>query len=128
MSVYAFIDEQGYVTHIMQFDRPPEGGILLEAVTPFYPPSPFEGAKLQIVAGNLEWKDTLSPEQRLKQEWAVVKNKRDQLLQESDWRVIKAVDIGVPLDESWKAYRQALRDITTQTDPFSITWPQPPNT
>jgi hypothetical protein len=26
----------------------------------------------------------------------------------------------------WAAYRQALRDITTQTDPFSIIWPTKP--
>jgi hypothetical protein len=26
----------------------------------------------------------------------------------------------------WSAYRQALRDVTTQTDPFSITWPTKP--
>jgi hypothetical protein len=26
------------------------------------------------------------------------------------------------LDESWLIYRQALRDITEQTDPFNIVW------
>jgi len=24
---------------------------------------------------------------------------------------------------AWATYRQALRDITTQADPFNITWP-----
>jgi len=27
----------------------------------------------------------------------------------------------------WVAYRQALRDLTTQTDPFNITWPASPD-
>jgi hypothetical protein len=25
---------------------------------------------------------------------------------------------------TWAAYRQALRDITTQANPFNITWPE----
>jgi hypothetical protein len=34
----------------------------------------------------------------------------------------------VPLatKEAWATYRQALRDITTQTDPFELNWPVTP--
>lgn len=28
--------------------------------------------------------------------------------------------------QQWASYRQALRDITTQSDPFNIQWPVPP--
>lgn len=32
-----------------------------------------------------------------------------------------------PIDRQvWADYRQALRDITLQTDPFAIVWPQEP--
>ena len=70
---------------------------------------------------------TKTPEELQADQWALVKAKRDQLLAESDWRVIKAVDTGVPLDTAWKIYRQILRDITTQSDPSNIMWPQAPS-
>lgn len=59
-------------------------------------------------------------------QWALIKSKRGQLLMASDWRVIKAVDTGEVLSDSWKLYRQSLRDITQQLDPFNITWPEAP--
>ena len=36
---------------------------------------------------------------------------RDRALEASDWRVIRAAETGVALDEDWAAYRQALRDL-----------------
>ena len=60
--------------------------------------------------------------------WSQVRAQQKQKLYESDWTV-SAPD--APLNDSqrndWVAYRQALRDITTQTDPFKIVWPIPPN-
>jgi hypothetical protein len=35
-------------------------------------------------------------------------------------------DVNISTKESWAIYRQALRDITNQADPFNITWPTPP--
>ena len=72
------------------------------------------------------WVETLTNAEKLDQQWINIKSQRDQLLQQSDWRVVKATDTGVPLSQSWKDYRQALRDITLQSDPFNITWPVPP--
>jgi hypothetical protein len=31
-----------------------------------------------------------------------------------------------PITEEWRTYRQALRDITNQSSPFTITWPTKP--
>ena len=75
---------------------------------------------------SMSWDDPRSQQQRLEQQWINIKIQRDRLLQQSDWRVVKAADTGVPISQSWKDYRQALRDITTQTDPFNIIWPTPP--
>ena len=72
------------------------------------------------------WVDPRTEAEKLATQWASIKAKRDSLLTGSDWRVIKAADIEVPLAENWKIYRQALRDITTQSDPFNITWPVAP--
>jgi len=60
-------------------------------------------------------------------QWELVKSKRNDLLAATDWRVIKAQEEGISLDPVWIAYRQALRDITEQPDPFKIVWPNSPN-
>lgn len=57
-------------------------------------------------------------------EWVVVRNKRERLLLASDWTQLP--DVEITNKSSWATYRQALRNITTQSDPFNITWPTPP--
>lgn len=68
----------------------------------------------------------LSQADLVEQEWAKVRYKRFQLLADSDWRVTRAAETGVPLSAAWQTYRQALRDVTSQPDPFAIAWPTPP--
>lgn len=58
-------------------------------------------------------------------EWPLVRVKRDGLLSKSDWTQLP--DVPITTKEAWAAYRQALRDITIQADPFKIEWPMPPN-
>lgn len=56
--------------------------------------------------------------------WALVRSTRNRKLSDSDWTQVE----DAPVDkEAWKAYRQALRDITTQASPDSIEWPKAPN-
>ena len=56
-----------------------------------------------------------------------VRQQRDDKLKESDWRVIKALESSTPQDFAWAAYRQALRDITSQAGfPWTIDWPVNP--
>lgn len=56
-------------------------------------------------------------------QWVMVRNMRNALLAESDWTQLP----DAPVDAvAWADYRQALRDITTQADPFSIVWPIKP--
>lgn len=55
------------------------------------------------------------------------KLKRNTLLNESDWIVVKSVEANNPVPNEWIQYRQALRDITTQPGyPKNIVWPQKP--
>ena len=75
---------------------------------------------------SMNWIDLRPPEFKLAMQLDINTRQRDSLLQQSDWRVVKAADIGVPISQEWKDYRQALRDITLQSDPFSIVWPTPP--
>lgn len=59
-------------------------------------------------------------------QWTMVRIERDRLLKQSDWRVTKAVETVEPMDTGWKEYRQALRDITLQENPYSLVWPEQP--
>ena len=59
-------------------------------------------------------------------QWTKVKSQRNTLLSQSDWVTVRAADTGVPPPQSWLDYRQALRDITTQSDPYNIVWPVQP--
>ena len=55
--------------------------------------------------------------------WIDIRMQRDFLLKETDWRASS----DLTLADAWKTYRQALRDIPTQSDPFNITWPTEPS-
>ena len=60
-------------------------------------------------------------------QWQQVRAQRLHLLQSSDWTQIEDYDLGADRP-SWVVYRQALRDITEQTNPFAISWPTMPTT
>ena len=55
---------------------------------------------------------------------------RDKLLAECDWVIAKASESGTSVSDSWKTYRQALRDLPAQYNNSSvlgdITWPTKP--
>jgi hypothetical protein len=56
-------------------------------------------------------------------QWPVIRAERNKLLVESDWTQLP----DAPVDAAaWATYRQALRDITTQANPFTIVWPESP--
>lgn len=66
------------------------------------------------------------PEELVASQWALIRSIRDRLLSESDWVVTKAVELGMSVDLAWSTYRQELREITSQADPFFIQWPAKP--
>tara|TARA_B100000945_G_scaffold320377_1_gene330284 strand:+ start:741 stop:1022 length:282 start_codon:yes stop_codon:yes gene_type:complete len=59
--------------------------------------------------------------------WIQVRNERNQLLSKTDWVAARASETGVAVSDDWKTYRQALRDVPTQSDPDNITWPTKPS-
>jgi hypothetical protein len=64
--------------------------------------------------------------QKTTDQWTSVRAQQKQQLYESDW-TCSVTDYEVPNKSEWAAYRQALRDVTTQTDPFAIVWPVAPS-
>ena len=63
----------------------------------------------------------------LTEKWVEVRIERNIRLQESDWVAARASETGVAVSDDWKTYRQALRDVPTQSDPDNITWPTKPS-
>ena len=61
---------------------------------------------------------------RVENQWETIRIQRNELLIECDWTQL--ADIPSETKEAWTIYRQALRNITTQSSPFSITWPVKP--
>ena len=56
-----------------------------------------------------------------------VRAARDTKLAETDWVVIKNLELNANIPGAWEVYRQALRDVPTQTGfPWTITWPVQP--
>ena len=59
-------------------------------------------------------------------QWSNVRARRNIDLMGSDWTQVLDSPFTEEQKELWRLYRQALRDITLQTDPFNITWPIKP--
>jgi len=59
------------------------------------------------------------------QQWRNVKEGRNQQLVASDW-ICSVSDFAHPKKDAYVVYRQALRDITKQANPFALVWPQVP--
>ena len=66
-----------------------------------------------------QWEDPRTAETQ----WPVVQAQRNALLSATDWVTARAYEQGEPVPENYRVYRQALRDVTNQPDPFNITWP-----
>ena len=61
---------------------------------------------------------------KVEAQWVVIRAERNKLLVESDWTQLP----DAPVDAAaWATYRQALRDVTDQPNPFAIVWPQGPS-
>lgn len=55
-----------------------------------------------------------------------IRNKRNYFLLQSDWTQLQ--DVPESTKEKWSVYRQALRDITDQSEfPLNVVWPVSPN-
>jgi hypothetical protein len=63
---------------------------------------------------------------RTEQEWADVRFERNRRLIACDWTQLPDAPLTDTKAANWGSYRQALRDITNQSDPFNIEWPVPP--
>ena len=70
--------------------------------------------------------DPTKVQARLDTQWTQVRTQQRDLLYKSDW-TCSVTDYEVPNKSEWVQYRAALRDVTTQSDPFEIVWPVAPS-
>ena len=59
----------------------------------------------------------------IEQQWSGIRADRNASLSACDWTQLSDAPVNAA---AWTTYRQALRDITTQADPFNIQWPTTP--
>ena len=67
----------------------------------------------------------------------LLREERDRLIGQSDWRITKAKETSTNIPAAWKTYRQALRDLPASSSPTlddmgglllsSVTWPTEPS-
>jgi hypothetical protein len=56
-----------------------------------------------------------------------VRAQRSEIIKQSDWVVIKALELNEEIPAAWAAYRQELRDLPQQEGfPWTIVWPVQP--
>jgi hypothetical protein len=116
MNTYIYLDSDGYISYSVSSNDEQPNGILLDFEIP---EQPFGNYKFNY--SSKQWvliqDPILATAEALK--------KRIGLLQASDWTQLP--DVAIDTKSQWAAYRQALRDITTQSGyPFNIVWPSPP--
>ena len=56
-------------------------------------------------------------------QWTMIRAERNKLLADCDWTQLPDAPVNAA---AWVTYRQALRDITEQANPFNIIWPTKP--
>lgn len=74
----------------------------------------------ELEANDAAWEST----GKYEVEWAKIREKRNKLLVESDWTDLPNSPVTNKME--WLGYRQFLRDITKQPDPFNVVWPLKP--
>ena len=63
---------------------------------------------------------------KLEEKWVEVRIMRDALLAQSDWTQFQDSPLSGTNLTDWQTYRQSLRDISSQSNPFNLSWPAKP--
>lgn len=132
MSAYIKLSTLEYPRHIGDVQTDPAGMADYAPVEWVDPPSfnpethrRWEGAPSQ---QDGKWVMNWVVEQIPEAEMAAkVRDQRNQKLKDTDWTVIKALESNTPQSFDMAAYRQALRDIPSQSGfPWTVNWPDQP--
>lgn len=134
MTAYAFHNTDGHILYVCNVlnENISEPHIVVEdipadAICKYYVVDGVLVSRPECTSAKHQWDHTthtwIDP-RSTEQMWSEVRASRDKLLVQSDWTQLP--DVPTVLKTSWATYRQALRDITSQTDPAAIVWPVSP--
>jgi hypothetical protein len=85
-------------------------------------PELISGQSLKWDGENWQIQEPTSSELAIK--WQEIRDLRNRLLNETDARILRFLEVGTPVPNELVGYRQALRDLPqSQSDPFNIVWP-----
>lgn len=62
---------------------------------------------------------------KIQNQWEQIRVARNEILTQCDWTILSDSPVSSSI-EDWKTYRQQLRDITNQSNPFEVVWPTKP--
>jgi Phage tail assembly chaperone protein len=122
MTIWARLRDAQIIT-IAECSRVPIGEwVDVTHLWPGWHARPSPGLQPFLIDNGIEWREARSVDQA----WADARKLRNKLLTDSDWVTTRAKDWEQPVPAQWASYRQALRDITEQPDPYNISWPTLP--
>ena len=76
-----------------------------------------------------DWLIRVPNENEVLVQWESIKKECQNILSETDYKVIKAYELGIPLSQEWITYRQDIRNIynnVNNIDPWNVVWPEVP--
>lgn len=76
-----------------------------------------------------DWSVRAPNEYEISIQWESIKKECKAKLLDTDYKVIKSYELGIPLTQEWIDYRQSLRDIynnVNNIDPWNVVWPNLP--
>lgn len=97
----------------------PNDGYKYEAKTLQQPDGSWAQELLQVPISDAEYQTNVANVAQ------AMKNGRNAMLRDCDWT--QAADVDLPNKAAWATYRQALRDVPSQSGfPFNVVWPSAP--
>lgn len=86
--------------------------------------------KLEWNSETLSWYSREPNTSEIAMRWQEIRNMCLTLLENTDYKVLKAYEAGIPVDQAFIDYRQFLRDIynnVNNIDPWNVSWPTYPD-
>ena len=119
---YAKTSDDGYVIYFIDSPIEQDGMSLIDYDVP---PCPETGYKFNV--NTKTWEDG-TQQQKYASAVINVRASRASLLEKSDWTQLPNGPLTAEKQAEWQTYRQALRDITTQSGyPYTVSWPTKPS-
>lgn len=93
------------------------------------PNPPFVDTHQKIEWNGNDWNIIFKSEADKQQEWRNIQEICLRILKDTDYRVLKAYELGVQVNPELVKYRQAIRDVfnnVENVDPWNVVWPIKP--